>query len=156
MSDSNYAAGLTPWSGNDNVHGGLGNDTLVDSSTASNDIYIWGRDEGADTLTDDGGADRLDVLAGMTAEQIWLRQVGSDLEFSVIGTSDAFTINDWYASAANQVESIRLSDGKTLASGNVQTLVDAMASFSAPSAGQINLPAGYQEALNPVIVANWA
>ena len=142
--------------GNDVYRGGVGADSLVDSSTTSNDTFIWGRGEGADTLSDAGGTDQLSVLAGVTSDQVWLRHVGNNLEISVIGTSDTFTVNNWYTATANQVESIQLSDGKTLASGNVQNLVNAMASFTPPAAGQTTLPANYQTSLNPVIAANWA
>jgi Ca2+-binding RTX toxin-like protein len=122
----------------------------------SNDEYVWGRGEGADTLTDAGGTDRLNVLAGVAADQLWLRHVGNNLTLSVIGTSDTFTVNGWYSSAANQVESFQLSDGKTLLASQVQSLVDAMAAFTPPAAGQTMLPAGYQASLQPVIAANWA
>ncbi|CAH0350894.1 calcium-binding protein [Aquabacterium sp. CECT 9606] len=142
--------------GNDVLNGGADNDTLIDTSTTSNDTYIWGRDQGIDTLSDSGGIDRLDVLSGVTANQLWLRHVGNNLEISVIGTNDKFTVNNWYTAAANQVESVKLSDGKTLAASNVDNLVNAMASFTPPTAGQTTLPANYQTALNPVIAANWA
>lgn len=142
--------------GNDSFTGGADNDTLTDTSLTSNDVFIWGRSQGADNLTDAGGTDRLDILPGVITNQVWLRRLGNNLEISVIGTSDSFTVNNWYGSAANQVESIKLSDGKTLTSNKVDTLVNAMAAFTPPAAGQTNLPANYQAALNPVIAANWA
>jgi hypothetical protein len=37
----------------------------------------------------------------------------------------------------------------------VNNLVNAMAAFSPPAAGQTTLSAAYATALNPVIVANW-
>jgi Ca2+-binding RTX toxin-like protein len=146
---------LTGGTGNDTYRGGAGTDTLSDTSTTSNEIYQWGRGEGTDVLTDAGGADRLDVFAGVASDQMWLRHVGNNLELSVIGTSDAFTINGWYTSAASQVESFRLADGKTLTASRVQQLVDAMASFAPPAAGQTTLPPSYQSSLQPVIAANW-
>lgn len=144
------------YDGDDTLVGGSGNDYLDDRSTSSNDVYIWGRNQGADNLTDAGGTDRLDILPGVITNQVWFRRLGSNLEISVIGTTDSFTVNNWYGSAANQVESIKLSDGKTLTSNKVDTLVNAMAAFTPPGAGQTNLPANYQAALNPVIAANWA
>lgn len=142
--------------GNDTYRGGRGNDTLTSTVTASNDTYIWGRGDGADTLTDAGGADQLSILSGVTADQVWFRHVGNNLEVSVIGSTDSFTISGWYTSSANQVETFKLADGnKTLTSGNVQKLVDAMAQFSPPTAGQTTLPANYQTMLNPVIASNW-
>jgi Ca2+-binding RTX toxin-like protein len=141
--------------GNDSYAGGGGNDTLNDTSTTSNDVYAWGRGEGADALTDAGGTDRLDILAGATEDQIWLRRVGSHLEVSLIGTGDRFTVNNWYASSANRVESFRLADGQALQASQVQQLVDAMAAFAPPAAGETTLPPDYQSALQPVIAANW-
>ena len=144
--------------GNDTLRGGLGADTLTASSSTSNDTYIWGLGEGADVLTDVGGVDTLSVLAGVTADQIWLNRAAStnSLVISVIGTTDSFTVKDWYAASAHQVESIQLADGRSLASANVQNLVNAMAAFVAPAIGQTTLPANHQSALNSVIAANWA
>ncbi len=146
---------LSGGAGDDTYIGGLGSDVLTDASTLSNDVYVWGRGEGADVLTDAGGVDRIDVLAGAADSQIWLRQVGSNLQLSVIGTSDSLTINGWYAGAANQVESFRLADGQALLASQVQQLVDAMAAFVPPAPGQTTLPASYQTALNPVIAPSW-
>lgn len=146
---------LTGGGGNDTYRGGVGTDTLTASSTTSNDTYIWGRGEGADTLTDAGGADQLSILAGVTAEQVWLRRASNNLEVSVIGTTDRFTITNWYASSANQVESLRLSDNRALSASKVQGLVDAMAAFSPPAQGQTTLPTNYQTSLNTVIATNW-
>jgi Ca2+-binding RTX toxin-like protein len=141
--------------GDDSYIGGLGADTLNDTSTTTNDVYVWGRDQGADTLSDAGGIDRLDVLPGVTEDQLWLRRVGKNLELSVIGTADSLTINGWYASPGKQIESFHLSDGQALQAGRVQQLVDAMAAFAPPSAGQTSLPQPYQTALQPVIAPNW-
>lgn len=75
-------------------------------------------------------------------------------ELSLIG-GDSFTINDWYTSAANQVESFRLADGQVLLSSQVQQLVDAMAGFAPPAAGQTTLPPDYQTSLQPLIASSW-
>ncbi|OYU00063.1 MAG: hypothetical protein CFE40_01740 [Burkholderiales bacterium PBB1] len=147
---------LSGGEGNDTYTGGLGSDTLNDTSTTSNDIYTWGRTQGADIVTDAGGTDRLDILAGATEDQIWLRQVGNNLELSVIGTTDRLTINGWYASTSNRIESVRLADGQALLASQVQQLVNAMASFAPPAAGQTTLPPNYAAALNPMIAPSWA
>ncbi len=155
LTGNSAANTLTGGGGNDSYRGGQGNDTLTASVSTSNDVYIWGRGEGADTLSDAGGTDQLQILAGVTADQVWLRHVGNNLEISVIGGTDSFTISNWYTSSANQVESFKLADGKALQAANVQKLVDAMASLAPPAAGQTTLPTTYQTALNPVITANW-
>ena len=142
--------------GADRYIGGTGNDVLADSDIFSEDTYVWGRGQGADSLSDAGGTDRVELLAGVTEDQIWLRQVGSSLELSVIGTSDRFTINNWYSGTANRIESFKLADGQALLASQVQQLVDAMAAFAPPTAGQTTLPASYQTALNPLIAPSWA
>ncbi len=147
---------LTGGAGNDTYRGGLGADALSDTSTTSNDIYAWGRGQGADIVTDAGGTDRLDILAGVTEDQVWLRQLGNDLELSVIGTTDRLTINGWYTSPSNQIESFRLADGQALLASQAQQLVNAMAAFAPPAAGQTTLPTNYAAALNPVIAPSWA
>lgn len=146
---------LTGGGGNDIYRGGAGADILTSSSTTSNDTYVWGRGEGADTLTDAGGNDQLSILSGVTADQVWLRKVSNNLEVSVIGTADKFTITNWYVSSANQVEGLVLSDNRTLSSSKVQVLVDAMAAFTPPAQGQTTLPANYQTSLNNVIASSW-
>lgn len=146
---------LTGGGGNDIYRGGAGADTLTASSTTSNDTYVWGRGEGADTLTDSGGTDQLSILAGVAADQVWLRRVSNNLEVSVIGTTDKFTITNWYASTGNQVESMVLSDSRSLSASKVQGLVDAMASFTPPAQGQTILPANYQTSLATAIATSW-
>lgn len=141
--------------GNDMLEGDAGDDTLIDASTTSNDVFVWGRDMGADTLSDAGGVDRLDIQAGVTADQLWLSQADDDLVVSIIGTSDSFTVKDWFASAGHQVESMRLSDGKALMSSQVQALVDAMATLPPPAAGQTTLPAD-QPVLKNLVISSWA
>jgi hypothetical protein len=143
----------TPANSSTTFIGGTGNDTITGGHFS--DFYSWGRTSESDTVTDSGGTDRLDILAGVTEEQVWLRRTGNNLELSVIGTSDRLTINGWYSNAANRVESFRLSDGQALLASQAQQLVDAMASFAPPAMGQTTLPANYQTALNPVIAANW-
>lgn len=62
---------------------------------------------------------------------------------------------DWYASMFNQIEVFQVSDGHALLNTQVNNLVQAMASFSPPAAGETTLPASYQSSLAPVIAANW-
>lgn len=44
------------------------------------------------------------------------------------------TFDNWYVSAANQVEEFRLSDGSKVLASEVQSLLGAMAAFSPPPA----------------------
>jgi len=102
-----------------------------------------------------GNTDVASFLSGIATDQIWFRHVGSDLEVSVIGTSDKLTIKSWYSGAAYHVEQFKTADNRTLLDTRVENLVTAMAAFSPPAAGQTTLPSNYQTALSPVIAANW-
>ena len=115
---------------------------------------------GQDTIVENdataGNADIARFLSGVATDQIWFRQDNNNLEVSVIGTSDKLVIEDWYLGNANHVEQFKTTDGaQTLLDGNVQNLVNAMASFAPPAAGQTTLPQNYQDALAGVIAANW-
>ncbi len=62
---------------------------------------------------------------------------------------------DWYSNDSYRLEQFRTSDGQTLLSSQVDTLVSAMAAFAPPAAGQTTLAADYQTVLTPVFAANW-
>ncbi|MDT3721230.1 calcium-binding protein, partial [Pseudomonas oryzihabitans] len=115
--------------------------------------------DGKDTIleTDSYGGviDTLSFDQAITPDQLWFRRSDSNLEVSVIGTADSVTIQNWYSGSAYRVEQFKAADGKTLLDSQVQSLVDAMAAFSPPAAGQFELPDNYKEQLSPVIAANW-
>ncbi len=149
---------LSGGAGNDTLDGGAGADTLT--GAAGNDTYKLGRGYGVDTVVDTdatvGNTDVAQFLAGVANDQLWFRHVGTNLEVSIIGTSDKMTISNWYGGAANHVEQFKTTDGaKTLLDTKVENLVSAMAAFAPPAAGQTTLPTNYQTALAPVIAANW-
>ena len=148
--------------GNDLLSGAAGNDALLGG--AGNDTYQFARTDGQDVITDtDATAGNSDVLAfqtGVANDQLWFKHSANDLVVSVIGTTDQVTIKDWYVSGASTlntasaIESIS-AGGKVLSHTKVEALVNAMAAFTAPAAGQTTLPSTYQSSLNTVIAANW-
>ena len=144
-------------SGANRLDGGQGKDLMVGGK--GNDTYQFGIGSGQDSIwendTTAGNTDIASFLSGITTDQIWFRHVGNSLEASIIGTSDKLTISNWYTSSAYHVEQFKTADGKTLLDSQVESLVQAMASFAPPAAGQTSLPADYQTALQPVIAANW-
>jgi Ca2+-binding RTX toxin-like protein len=148
---------LTGGAGADTLIGGAGADSLVGG--AGNDTYRLGRGSGADTVTENdttaGNSDRGLFEAGISVEQLWFRKVSNNLEASIIGTTDKLTLTNWYLGSQYQVEKFEAADGQVLLSSQVQSLVQAMAAFSPPAAGQTTLPTNYQTTLNPVIAAAW-
>lgn len=157
---------LNGGAGSDSLDGGAGKDTLIGGADndvlvggTGNDTYQISRGDGVDTIQEnDATAGNTDVLSfgpGIGADQLWLSRTNNDLEISIIGTSDKVTVKNWYVGNQHHVEQIKTSDGKMLSDSQVQNLVQAMASFSPPAAGQTTLPANYQSSLNQVIAANW-
>lgn len=144
--------------GADTLDGGAGTDTL--NGGTGNDTYLLGRGYGADTVVENdataGNTDIAKFLAGVAQDQVWFLRSGNNLEASIIGTTDAFILKDWYLGTQYRAEQFKTTDGnKTLLEANVQNLVNAMASFAPPAMGQTTLPPDYQTALAPVIAANW-
>jgi Ca2+-binding RTX toxin-like protein len=142
--------------GNDTLIGGTGTDTL--NGSTGNDTYLFARGDGQDTVYDyDATAGNQDIArfgAGISYDQLWLKRTGNDLEASIIGTTDKVTMQNWYSGQANHIERFE-AGGKALLDSKVDLLVQAMAAFAPPSAGQTSLPANYQTALAPVLAANW-
>lgn len=149
------------YEGNSTYLGGKGDDIIWDVGGGS-DTYLFSRGDGQDTIHDfayDSGeaahADKIVFGAGIAADQIWLEKIGYDLKLDAIGTSDSITIRDWYFSSDFRIEQIATADGQILLNAQVNNLVQAMASFSPPAAGQMTLPENYSRALAPVIAASW-
>ena len=142
--------------GFDTLTGGVGNDTLYGGS--GNDTYIFNKGDGQDMVHDydytKGNTDVLSFGSGIATNQLWFKNVGNDLEISLIGTADKATVQNWYVDRQYQIEQIKVS-GKTLLNTDVERLVHAMAAFAPPASGQTTLPTAYQTALAPVIAANW-
>jgi Ca2+-binding RTX toxin-like protein len=143
--------------GNNHLDGGAGNDVLAGG--AGSDTYYFGRGYGVDTIYENdataGHADVLQMVGNVRSDQLWLRKAGNDLEIAVIGSADKAVVQNWYAGAQYRVEQIKTSSNQTLLHTQVDVLVQAMAAFAPPVAGQSTLPANYQSALAPVIAASW-
>jgi Ca2+-binding RTX toxin-like protein len=135
--------------GNDVLNGGLGNDRYVFKRGYAQDVVV-------DQDLTVGNQDQLSFGSLIDADQLWLSQVGNDLQVSIIGTLDQVRVQGWYSSSANQVEQLVLSSGAVLLNSNVQQLVDAMAGLTPPALGQTELSAAQHAQLDAVIAANWA
>jgi Ca2+-binding RTX toxin-like protein len=151
------ANSLSGGAGNDTLTGAAGNDTLVGGT--GGDTYVLGRGAGQDSvLESDVSASAWDVAqwdSSVSSSQLWFHRSANDLHVSVIGTSDTVTVQNWYVSAANQIEQFKAGDGKALLNTQVDALVNAMAQFAPPAAGQTTLSASQQTALSATLAANW-
>jgi Ca2+-binding RTX toxin-like protein len=143
--------------GDDVLDGGAGADTLV--GDGGNDSYLFGAGYGRDTIVENdstvGNLDSVRLLDGVSADQLWFRRLDEHLDVQVAGTTDSLQIKDWYKGDAHRVERFTTADGKTLLDSQVQSLVDAMASFGVPAGAEANLTPDQRAQLEVVIAANW-
>ncbi len=148
---------LTGYAGDDVLDGREGIDTLMGGT--GNDRYLLGRGYGSDSIEENdatiGNTDVAVFDAGIAADRLWFRQASNNLEVSIIGTGDQFSLANWYLGNQYHVEQFKTSDGKTLLDSQVQNLVNAMAAFAPPAMGTTQLSAAYASQLAPVIAANW-
>ena len=123
---------LTGGSGADLVTGGAGNDQLTGGS--GNDSYNFSRGDGQDTVIDADpfpwNQDR--ALFGETINPLDLviSRQANDLRLAIHGSSDQITVQNWYLSTNNRIETIKAGNGQTLLNTQVDQLIQAMAGFT--------------------------
>ncbi len=144
-------------SGNDTLYGGEGEDILsggagddVINTGKGEDVVLFNRGDGHDTVISetknaprcmpwwdegcDGGDNNEDtVKIGANPLDLILSHSGNNLDVTINGTADRFTIQDWYAAPAARIEEFKASNGGELERRQVDRLIQAMATFSADS-----------------------
>ena len=135
------------------ISGGTGNDTITGGYGA--ETYLFNRGDGQDSISEVSGADKLVFGEGISIEQFWFRRSNADLEVSVLDADDKVTIKNWYSGTSYRVEQFIAADGMTLLDSQVQSLVDAMASFGVPPGSETSLSSDQRAQLDVVIAANW-
>ncbi len=120
---------LTGGDGNDTLSGGRGNDSL--NGGTGNDVFQFARGDGQDTIADGSGtSDRMSFASSINPLDLMLSQSANDLRIAVYGSTDQVTISNWYAGAANQIETVQAGNGQQLMSTQVNQLIQAMAGFT--------------------------
>lgn len=167
ISNSTYAATYDGEEGDDIIQGGSGNERLIGGK--GNDTYRFQLGGGQDVIDNQyqlkTDFDQLQFGEGINANQLWFERTGDDLKVSIIGTNDSITVENWYGEVhdwyynyqdmTHQLDQFTLSDGRALVASQVDSLVQAMASFAPPVPGQTVLPDAYQSTLNSVIASSW-
>jgi Ca2+-binding RTX toxin-like protein len=133
--------------GNDTIRsrgtfvGGSGDDLLQSSDVWFGDTYLFQIGDGMDVINDLGysGIDSIIFGAGINADMLWLKKSATDLDVTIIGSTEGVKIKNWYTSSYQQIERFQFGDGKVLPITNVDALVSAMAAFSPSSIGHTSL-----------------
>jgi Ca2+-binding RTX toxin-like protein len=142
------------------LDGGAGNDTLY--GDAGDVTYRFGKGYDQDTIvntkTDAASVttDTLQLTNVTNAKELWFSKTNNDLKISIVGTSDAVVVKNWYTDVNSRIDEFTLADGKTLVSTNVQQLVTAMSSFGATPPARVDIiPTNVSAALDGIIAAVW-
>lgn len=122
---------LTRNTGGYALSGGKGNDTLVGST--GDDTYLYARGDGHDSISEREGCDSLKfTFSDISKETLWLEKQEDDLIVLINGANsrDTLTIKHYYSEPESKIETI-VASGFQLAGNNIETMVEAMSTFSA-------------------------
>jgi Ca2+-binding RTX toxin-like protein len=149
---------LTGGSGADQFTGGNGNDQLTGGS--GNDRYHFFRGDGQDTISDSdpfpGNQDRALFDATINPLDLAISRQSNDLRLAIHGSPDQITVQNWYLSANNRVETIQAGNGQTLLSTQVDQLIQAMAGFSQQTGLTWDQAIDQQpQAVQTILAASW-
>jgi len=157
--------------GNDSLIGGLGDDTLQgDSGTDTleggagadrlfggngQDSYIFGAGDGIDTIYDggsDGAVDTVQFRAGVGLGNRTVSRADSGRDLVVaLSASDRIVLDDRLVNVNAGADRLRFADGRSL---SVDALVQAMAAFGTPAAGELSLArSDVQQYLTPLLAS---
>ena len=99
-------------SGDDIINAGIGNDTITGGS--GNDTYIYKAGDGQDIIRDISGTDTLNLQL-IQASTLKFTQDNNDLLINFTNTSsDSIRVSEWFSSADNRIEQLKLDDGSIL------------------------------------------
>ena len=122
--------------GNDILIGLAGDDTL--KGKAGDDNYHWGNGDGNDTIDNAYGSDHsnttdIDTLIfgeGIALGNLFWRQSGNDLVFTLSYQDETVTISNYFFDDAYEIEVFKLADGTVLELSDIQPTPIHSYSFS--------------------------
>ncbi len=129
--------------GNDVLDGGPGNDTLEGNTGA--DVYLFGRGYGQETVNDydtSGSVDTLRFASDVMRSDVKVMKEGYNLVFSIDGTTDRISIQNWYSGANYRIEKIEFNDGTVFNLSDLQLGTTAADTLNGTSADSVMM--GYE------------
>ena len=129
---------ITGTSGNDIIDGRGGTDMVY--GNGGYDIYLFRQGYGALTIDNSSAAGmgpqgEVDFGSGITEQNLWFAQSGTDLLAKVLGSQNVVDIKGWFSSDPTaQLAEIKAFDGMKLDT-QVPQLVAAMASYQSSNPG---------------------
>jgi Ca2+-binding RTX toxin-like protein len=160
LSGGDGADSLTGGLGDDTLQGDAGDDILDGGAGADwlsggfgRDTYQYGRGDGLDTIRDggsDGALDTVQFRSGVGLGNLTISRADSGRDLVVaLGASDRIVLDDRLVDVNGGADRLRFADGRSL---SVEVLVQAMAAFNTPAAGELSLArADVQQYLAPLM-----
>ncbi len=108
------------YAGDDHVSGGLGVDLINDNG--GNDVYVWKKGDGSDTIYDSSAdQNELDLLhlIDATQSEVSLVRIGNDLKVK-IGANEVITFTNGASTVGYGIEQIKFSDGSFWTWGDIK------------------------------------
>ncbi|MFN9090137.1 MAG: hypothetical protein ACK5V0_01160 [Alphaproteobacteria bacterium] len=144
---------LTGDAGDDTLDGGAGADRLTGGT--GRDSYLFGAGDGIDTVYDggtDGAVDTVQFRAGVGLGSLTISRADSGRDLVVaLGTTNRIVLDDRLVDVNGGADRLRFADGRSL---SVEALVQAMAAFGTPAAGELSLArADVQQYLTPLLAS---
>ncbi len=129
---TDYRDTLTGDMHNNVFDGGKGYDTI--EGGGGNDVYLFGRGGGVDTLVNGiaangGPSSVLRLKAGISGDQLWLSRDGNHLVVTILGASDRVIVSDWFAYDYRKLGAIELASGERLDLASIERLVTTLAAY---------------------------
>jgi Ca2+-binding RTX toxin-like protein len=141
--------------GDDTITGGEGNDRLAGGP--GSDRFHFAAGDGRDLLvnrdSDGSGSDSL-YFSGMAPEDLWFSRVENNLVIDVLGSDDQLTVRNWFTSGRTELDAVYAAD-HVLLRGQLEQLVQAMASYDVPPGVDTMLPQLVQDELEPLLASSW-
>ncbi|WDH20840.1 S8 family serine peptidase [Pseudomonas chlororaphis] len=148
---------------------GHGNNSITDSGSfatlklgdGNNKVLVSGSmptvevGHGVNDLEFSGSMGQLVFGQDISPERLWFQHEGQDLQISVIGSQQEVTLHNWYAATPERPRDIMTGDRHRLLGNDVENLVQAMAAFAPAAPATMTFGAAEQQALQPVLAANW-
>ena len=139
--------------GDDTPDGGAGTDSVTGG--AGTDCYLFGAGDGIDTVFDggtDAAVDTVQFRSGIGLGNLTVSRADSSRDLVIaLNASDRIVLDDRLVDVNGGADRLRFADGKSL---NLNALVQAMAAFGTPAAGELSLArADVQQYLTPLLAS---
>jgi Ca2+-binding RTX toxin-like protein len=153
LSGNSLANQLTGSAGNDTLSGAAGNDTLFGGS--GNDVYHFSLGGGSDSVSDSAGTDTFLFDSSVVKNDIALFQTaGGNLEIGYTNSAGDLITVQGQNTAGTAIERFELSDGSYLTDADVNSVIQAMASYATTSSASFTSLSDVENNSNLLTIVN--